>query len=228
MPHIRNIAAVIFDMDGTLVDSELLTAPTISAFCREAGVDEVRFEFAEYQGVSWADIAQRIVDRHRQLTDVSEIARRLHELFHRACVEHPPTPVPGARDAVLAAHARMPTAIVSASFRASVDLTIRHMQLAGHVSYYAGAEDYARSKPAPDGFLRAAGALGVAPERCLVFEDSLAGIQSAKAAGMPVVAITHRGNVAERATGLADRAVNDFTALQDDFFDRIRDVGRGR
>ena len=80
------------------------------------------------------------------------------------------------------------------------------------------AEDTARSKPDPDAYLKAAARLGVSPTHCLVFEDSIVGIQSAKAAGMQVVAITHRCNDVELAAELADHAVTDYRELAADFF----------
>jgi HAD superfamily hydrolase (TIGR01509 family) len=220
MVDISNIAAVIFDMDGTLVDSELLTEPTVRAFCREAGIGEPGLVYAELYGLSWARIATLIAARHPRLAGTPDSARRLHEIFEKKCTDDPPVAVRGARQAMMDAHARMPTAIVSASYRESIDATIRRMDIEAHVTYYAGADDYARHKPAPDGFLQAASVLGIPPGRCLVFEDSLAGIQSAIAAGMPVVAITHRSNDVLRATALANRAIRNFTELASGYFDQ--------
>lgn len=221
MVNISNISAVIFDMDGTLVDSELLTEPTIRAFCREAGICEVNFQYSQFYGVSWEHIAARITDCDPRLAGVPNMARRLHALFEKMCADNPPAFVPGARKAMVEAHARVPTAIVSSSFRESIDATIRRMDISSFVTHYAGADDYAQPKPAPDGFLSAAEVLRVPPHRCLVFEDSLVGIQSAKAAGMPVIAITHRSNDAVRAPELAERSVKDFTELEDGFFGQI-------
>ncbi len=218
---ISNISAVIFDMDGTLVDSELLTEPTIKSFCLQAGIGEVDFEFSKFYGASWEQIAQAITDACPQLADVPDKARQLHRLFERMCSESPPALVPGARIAIELAHACVPTAIVSSSYRESIVATIRRMDISSFITHYAGADDYARTKPAPDGYLQAASVLGVSPERCLVFEDSIVGIQSAKAAGMAVVAITHRSNDVVRASELADAAVKDFTELGNGYFNQI-------
>jgi len=221
MISISKISAVIFDMDGTLVDSELLTGPTITAFCQEVGNAPVNFEVSEYYGVSWEGIAERIKDCYPQRIGVRSAARRLHEIFEKRCDETPPAMVPGARNAMIEAHARVPTAIVSSSYRESIDATIRRTDIASFVTHYVGADDYVQPKPAPDGFLGAAEILRVSPRHCLVFEDSLVGLQSAKAAGMPVIAITHRSNDTVRASELADRTVRDFTELEDGFFEHI-------
>ena len=196
------------------------------AFCHECGVENAGYDWTEFHGVSWEDVATRIVADHGLAMKSADAARRLHELWEQWCIDSPPEPIPGARRAVIAAHARMATAIVSSSFRAAIDATIRQMDIAAFVAYRAGADDYARSKPAPDGFLHAAAALQIEPASCLVFEDSLAGLQSARAAGMAVIAVTHRSNVAAQAADLADRAITDFTCLEAGFFDAL--VGAGQ
>ena len=222
MANISNISAVIFDMDGTLVDSEMLTEPAIKAFCHEHGIDGADMDCSEFFGASWASIEQRIVERYPPLAGIPNIANRLHEIFHAILQDSPPSLINKSSESVIAAHALMPTAIISSSYRESIEETIRRMGIEEHVTYYAGADDYGEPKPAPDGFLKAAEVLQTAPQNCLVFEDSIAGIQAAKSAGMQVVAITHRSNDVRLATKLADLAVTDFSELDDDFFDVIR------
>lgn len=221
MDRIGKISAVFFDMDGTLVDTELLSEPVVRSVCAEAGVDCPNFEWTGFYGVSWRRIAEQIAASVSGLPDIGEVSRRLHETYEELCAADPPTPVPGAREAVVAAHAQVPTGIVSSSFRNSIDATIERLQLGAYVTCRAGADDYANSKPAPDGYLHAAELLDVDPENCLAFEDSLAGIQAAGTAGMKIIAITHRSNVATRALDIADGAIRNFTELDTDFFARI-------
>ncbi len=222
MVNISNISAVIFDMDGTLVDSETLTELAVEAFCQENGIDDANIDCSEFFGVSWASIEQRLVDCYPQLAGNPNIATRLHEIFHKMGQDNPPALINKACESVIAAHALMPTAIISSSNRESVEETIRRMGVEEHVTYYAGADDYGKPKPAPDGFLKAAEALQIRPQNCLVFEDSIAGIQAAKTADMRVVAITHRSNDVRLATKLADLAVTDFSELDENFFQMIR------
>ena len=208
-------------MDGTLVDSELLTEPVIREFCKESGLGDVDYQWTDFHGVTWQQVARRIAGDHMPGANIAETARQLHSIWDRSCKESPPMPVPGAKEAVIAAHACMSTAIVSSAYRDSIDLTVRQMGLESYMTGRFGAEDYAKSKPAPDGFLHAADVLQVPPQQCLVFEDSLAGLRSAREAGMAVIAITHRSNVAAGAAGLADYAIRDFTHLEDGFFATI-------
>ena len=222
MANISNISAVIFDMDGTLVDSEVLTEPAIMAFCHENGIDDANIDCSEFFGVSWTSIEQRLVDFYPQLADNPNIAARLHEIFHKMGQDNPPALINKACESVIAAHALMPTAIISSSYRESIKETIRRMGIEEHVTYYAGADDYREPKPAPDGFLQAADVLRAPPHNCLVFEDSITGIQGAKTAGMRVVAVTFRSNDVSQATKLADLAVTDFSELDENFFQMIR------
>lgn len=222
MTQFSDITAVFFDMDGTLIDSELLNEPVIRRFCAERGIGVPDVDWSAFYGVTWTRIAARLLGSSAATQDSADAgARRLHELYTDACNKQPPPPVPGARDAVVAAHASMDTGIVSSSLREAIDDTVRRLQLVDHVNCTVGADDYRRSKPAPDGFLHAAMLLNVAPRDCLVFEDSLAGLQAARSAGMHVVAVMHRSNAAGQVGELADRAIDDFTELGDEFFERI-------
>lgn len=222
MTSIMNISATFFDMDGTLVDSETLTEPAIAAVCREYGVDDVGLDCTRFFGVAWLEIERALKTRHPDLKGRSGIAGRLHEVYHEMLVETPPPLIRQSRESVLAANSLMPTAIVSSSRRASIEETIRRMDIASAISFYAGAEDYENSKPAPDGYLKAASVLQIDASECLVFEDSIAGLQSAKNAGMQVVAITHRCNDMRTAREIADLAVADYSELESDFFRQVR------
>ncbi len=225
MTAIRNISATLFDMDGTLVDSETLTEPAIRLLCREQGVHDVGIDCSVFFGVAWLQIERALLDRHPQMAGKVNIAARLHEIYHEMLVDEPPPLIRKSREAAIAANRVIPTAIVSSSGRASIEETIRRMDIAGNINYYAGAEDYSESKPAPDGYLKAAGELQIETKECLVFEDSIVGIQAAKYAGMRVVAVTHRCNDVTAANELADLTITDYAELDDRFFSRIKKTG---
>ena len=225
MIPVKNISATLFDMDGTLVDSETLTEPAIVALCRELGVDDVGLDCSLFFGVAWREIERALLDRHPQMTGKADIATRLHEIYHQMLTDEPPPLIRNSRESVIAANRLMPTAIVSSSGRQSIEETIRRMDITDNINYYAGAEDYAASKPAPDGYLKAAEMLQTVAGECLVFEDSIPGMQSAKNAGMQIVAITHRCNDIPAAREIADLVITDYSELDDGFFDQIRKPG---
>jgi HAD superfamily hydrolase (TIGR01509 family) len=222
MIPIRNISATLFDMDGTLVDSETLTEPAIVALCCELGVDDVGLDCSLFFGVAWREIERALLDKHPQMAGKADIATRLHEIYHQMMRDEAPPLIRMSRESVIAANQLMPTAIVSSSGRESIELTIRRMDIGDNIDYYAGAEDYAASKPAPDGYLKAAEMLQIEARECLVFEDSIPGMQSAKNAGMQVVAMTHRCNDIPAASEIADLLVTDYAELDDGFFDLVR------
>jgi HAD superfamily hydrolase (TIGR01509 family) len=183
--------AVVFDLDGVLLDTEELW-------------DEARRRLAEERGARWPDDAQRAMmgmsspEWSRYMHDViglseppeeisTEVVRRLEALYR----ERLPL-VPGALDAVGRIGARWPLGIASSSNRPLIDL---FLELTGTRELFratVSSEEVERGKPAPDVYLEAARRLGVDPEGCAAIEDSENGIRSASAAGMRVVAIPNR------------------------------------
>jgi beta-phosphoglucomutase-like phosphatase (HAD superfamily) len=183
-------AAVLLDLDGTLVDSESVHAEAIARFMMARGVELDDRERAFVIGHAWQEIyaelrvGERVGVDLRTLQTETERARRgmREEGIHFRVLD-------GARELVATlVTLEIPTAIVSGSCRAEIAEALELLGFGHHLRMYLGAEDYPRGKPAPDGYLSAADRLAVAPSQCLVFEDSEAGIASALAAGMRVVA----------------------------------------
>ncbi|HWM13862.1 MAG TPA: HAD family phosphatase [Gaiellaceae bacterium] len=182
------IEAVVFDLDGVIVDSEHVW-------------DEVRQRLAEERGGRWHDQASRdmmgmsSLEWSRYMHDViglaeppeeinAEVVRRLEAVYR----EELPL-LDGAVEAVEALAARWPLGLASSSNRELIDLVLRVSGLERWFAATVSSEEVPRGKPAPDVYLEAARRLGVAPERCAAVEDSENGILSAEAAGMRVVAI---------------------------------------
>jgi HAD superfamily hydrolase (TIGR01509 family) len=182
------IEAVVFDLDGVIVDSEHVW-------------DEVRQRLAEERGGHWHDDASRdmmgmsSLEWSRYMHDViglaeppeeinAEVVRRLVALYH----EELPL-LPGAVEAVETLAARWPLGLASSSNRELIDLVLRVSGLDRWFAATVSSEEVPRGKPAPDVYLEAARRVGVPAERCAAVEDSENGILSAKAAGMRVVAI---------------------------------------
>ena len=203
------IRAVLFDMDGTLVDSEGQTDAAIAVVMARHGVAGASLPPNETRGRTWTDVVRALAARYptpktleRELVD--EWARHIDAV----------TAIPGAADAVRAAAAVTGNvAVVSSSPRPLVERVLANLGVRDAVRVVVGAEDVAHPKPAPDCFLAAARALDVAPAACLVIEDARAGLTAAKAAGMQTRVVLHACAEPELCRALADDAFVDYAAL---------------
>ena len=120
--------------------------------------------------------------------------------------------VPGAVACVRALAASMPVALVSGSSREEIEIILHGLGILGCFQFFLGAEDYPKSKPAPDGYQKAFRQLGVQGGESVIFEDSAAGIESAHAAGAFVVAVTGAAMPGQDLSK-AHRAVPDLTGI---------------
>lgn len=218
----KNIKAILFDMDGTLVDSESLTGFALLALLADRSLPSGDLDLVQFHGITWMSIAQRLgtlfpdlADQERHLA--SEIEDRFQLLFEST----PPELIPGARQAFAAAAASFPqnTTIVTSSEARAVEVLLDHADLRALCTGYTSCDQYKKSKPDPQSYLMAAARLGVNPTTCLVFEDSHPGLLAARAAGMHCLAITRRVAVRiQLAEELADGSIDDYHNLPEGFF----------
>ena len=218
---IHGIEAVIFDMDGTLVDSEPFTALSVEELLVAESIEDPHLDSTRFFGRTWQAISDELIARHPQLEGRCS-PDILDARFLQCWQQTPPPPIPGALEALAAARACGRTALATSSHRSAVDALLLQLDLGRWLDVLVSAEDFEQSKPAPECFLLAASRLGVDPRSCLVFEDSLAGLQAARSAGMQAVAITHRCPDIEQATALSNLAVSDYRELPPDFFAKCR------
>jgi HAD superfamily hydrolase (TIGR01509 family) len=183
------IRGFLFDLDGTLVDSERETAEAMArALLRGQGIAIAQYDRDFIIGRSWVAIYDSLVARYPQLTwsraeMIAHTARLRDEVFAELGI----TVLPGARG-LLGWTQDRPRALVTGSSRAEVAQVLPLIGPEAAFGVIVAAEDVARSKPAPDGYRAAVSALGLAPAECLVIEDSVAGIAAGRAAGCLVVA----------------------------------------
>ena len=208
-------------MDGTLIDSEVYTEPAIQDVCDEVGLIKPALDYTRFYGMTWASSVKVLAEANPEFAKVPDLALRCHSKFHELCRTNLPPPIAGAHETIAAFSALVPVAIVSSAYRESIAQTIRQLDIAEQITCYVGAEDFSASKPAPDCFLHAAKLLDVDPASCLVFEDSTAGLEAARAAGMWAIAVTHRNYNLDRAKELGHLAIDDYTKLEPGFIQRI-------
>lgn len=181
-------AAVLLDMDGTLVDTEHLWWRTVEETARGLGYRPTDADLPEVLGRPVAHTARHLHVVSGGAVAESRIARELDAAF-TARVAQEVRPRPGAlRLLARLRDAGVPAALVTASPRRVVDVVLRTLG-ADWFARTVAADDTARTKPAPDPYLRAAAELGVAPRDCVVVEDSPVGLAAALAAGCRAVAV---------------------------------------
>ncbi len=226
MSQFKRIRALLFDLDGTLIDSEPQTDHAISAVVARHGVEKFRLPLRETRGRTWMHVAELI----RVLTPIELSAEALTaELLAEwnlatAVVK----PIPGAPEALqAAAAAQLKLAVVSSSPRSVIDRFVKSLGAESIVNPRAriGGDEVSRGKPDPEGFLRAAHELGVEPDAALVFEDSRAGLLAAQAAGMRSMFVTCcAGEVNENAP-LASASLRDYRELPENFWAQLNSDG---
>jgi HAD superfamily hydrolase (TIGR01509 family) len=182
------IDAVVFDLDGVLIDSEHVWDEARRALAAERGGrwnDRASRDMMGMSSLEWSRYMHDVIGLQESPEEISaEVVRRLQAIYR----EQLPL-LPGAVEAVDRLAARWPLAVASSSNRELIDLVLELSALDRRFRVTVSSEEVARGKPAPDVYLEAARRLGVEPGRCAAIEDSENGIRSAKAAGMCVLAI---------------------------------------
>ncbi|MBK1784632.1 HAD family hydrolase [Prauserella cavernicola] len=180
--------AVVFDLDGVLVDSEQLWDEVRRSVVAEHGGTWKEEATRALQGMStpeWArylvaELGIRLTAEQAAKTVIDEMARRY---------EGRPPVLPGAEDTVRAVAERYPVAIASSSPPVLIQSFLHATDLTGIVGVAVSSEQVAAGKPAPDVYLEAASQLGVEPGACVAVEDSTNGLRSALAAAMTVIGV---------------------------------------
>lgn len=182
------IEATIFDLDGVLLDSEEVWDAVREAFVRERGG---RYDAAVQRammGMSSREWARYLHDSAGVPDEPDAINAEVVERMLVAYRDHLPL-VPGAAEAVARLAERFPLGLASSSNRPLIDTVLELAGLTDLFRATVSSEEVGRGKPAPDVYLETARRLAVAPDCCAAIEDSHAGIRSAHAAGMRVIAI---------------------------------------
>jgi HAD superfamily hydrolase (TIGR01509 family) len=182
------IRAVIFDMDGLLVDSEVYWEEARHTYCAEHGCSwrpEDELTVKGNNSREWAEAIQRRCGWEREPQAIIDaVTVQMEDLYRR----HLPL-LPGATEAVRDLAQQYPLAIASSSPPALIEFAMSEAGILDRFGQIVSADQAGRGKPAPDVFLIAAERLGIPPGLCAVFEDSSAGILAARAAKMFVIAV---------------------------------------
>jgi HAD superfamily hydrolase (TIGR01509 family) len=180
-------AAIIFDLDGVLLDSEQRWNEAKEALVREAGgtwLEEAPTVMMGMSSPEWSAYLRDDLGVQRDLDAINDdVVRRMHESYEDGLPL-----LPGALETVRALGARWPLGLASSSNREIIDVFLERSGVGDLFGATVSSEEVARGKPAPDVYLETARRLDVDPRACVAIEDSANGLRAAHAAGMPVIA----------------------------------------
>jgi HAD superfamily hydrolase (TIGR01509 family) len=197
--------AVILDMDGTLLDTEPVAARAWFDAASELGIGFEPTLPHRLIGRTFTDCRALIAQAHDADYPVDALMARWHAAYDAIVEREGVALKPGAAELVdwLAAEG-IARAVATSTRRARALVKLEHAALARHMHAIVGGDEVASGKPAPDIFLAAASRLGVVPARCVVIEDSAAGVAGAQAAGMAAIMVPDlvAPDASLRATGV--------------------------
>jgi sugar-phosphatase len=217
----RPVRAALFDLDGTLVDSEIHTDTAIRVVAERHGVPGFALPPVETRGRTWAHVADAMREQAGIAAPAGALADEL--LAYWVEIAADVHPVPGAPEAIREAAASLPLGVVSSSPRAVIDAFLAKLGIDDCIGPDAriGGDAVRRSKPDPEGYLAGARALAAAPADCLVFEDSEVGLLAARAAGMRSMFVRCCAADVEANAALATASCTDYRCLPPHFWMRI-------
>ena len=207
------IEAVVFDLDGVIVDSEQVWDAAREAVARERGGrwhEQAQQDMMGMSSTEWSRYMHDVIGLQNPPEEISaEVVRRLEATYR----EELPL-IDGAPEAIARLAQRWPLAVASSSNRPIIDLVLELSGLDRFFRVTVSSEEVQHGKPSPDVYLEAALRLGVDPEHTVAVEDSHNGILAAKAGGMRVVAIPNgRYPPGEGALAEADVVLEDISEL---------------
>lgn len=212
--RLESFEAIIFDMDGVLVNSEPHHVELEQANFRKLGLDILEDEHKNYQGTATNLMWEIIKEKHGLKQSVQELVQLTNSMVtpyfsSLSTID----PMPGVEMLIMKLHdAKIPLALASSSFPEVIEIILQKTGLKPYFKVIVDSQMAGASKPQPDIFLLAAEQLGVSPAGCAVIEDSANGIKAAKSAGMYCIAYAGPGSELQDQSQ-ADVIISDFKEL---------------
>jgi len=222
--HPRRRFAVVWDLDGVVIDSAEQHRQAWQALARENGFPYSDEAFWAAFGRRNQDVIPAMFGVHGPPARIAALGARKEELY-RTLLARSATALPGARELMGSLHAAGYRQALGTSAPAeNIALIVQLLGLGAWLEATVSGESVAHGKPAPDLFLAAAARLGVAPQHSLVIEDAPAGVQAAHAAGMRCLAVRRAGQADAPGIEQAELVVDTLTAVDVALVDRLLGV----
>lgn len=221
------LAAVVFDMDGVLVDSEHLWEENWIAYAARYGVEWTAEDTSTVQGMSAPEWAAYLAKRSGSPESPEAVERAVVDGMIAAVDAGRAPLLPDADTMVIDVSARVPIALASSAPRRLIDAVLATYGLTDKFTATVSSAEVPRGKPSPDVYLEAAARLGRKGEECLGVEDSSNGIRAAAAAGLTVVALPNKTYPPKPdALELAGAVADSNDAVRRILLDRLADGAR--
>ena len=206
--------AIIFDMDGVVIDSEALHERASRAAFSRHGIDVQEALFVDFKGKTERAVVEYVLDLYEQPAELLEEVLELKRLSYASFIDEL-QPIPGVMAFLKQVVASHRLALTTSASRRNQTLAFEKFDLHPFFEVVITSNDITRPKPDPEPYLVTAERLGLAPEACLVIEDSTNGVRSAAAAGCVVVGITTSFESDALAEAGADAIVESYEQLLD-------------
>jgi HAD superfamily hydrolase (TIGR01509 family) len=184
------IKAVIFDLDGVLIDSEPLHMEAWRRFCKKTGRHLSRKQLEDAIGHYDAAVVRPWFGKHLTDKEVEEVVRQKFKEYYALLSEKFPT-FPGVRECVETLARGFRLAIATSEWRASIELAAERLGITSYIEASCGKEDVTHHKPHPEIYLKLTRMMELSPEEVAAVEDSPAGVRSARAAGCKCIGVTN-------------------------------------
>ncbi|WP_051979441.1 HAD family hydrolase [Edaphobacter aggregans] len=213
--------AVLWDMDGTLIDSEEFHWISWRNTMAKEGVPITHEQFLSSFGQRNDSIIPRWLGAASTSEWVERISNAKEELYRDLIRKHGMSPLPGVSDWVRRLHEEgWLQAIASAAPRPNIEVVVESLKAAHYFQAIVSAEDVHKGKPDPEVYLLAASQVGVSPDRSIVVEDAVAGVEAARSAGMRSIGVSRNGKHLA-----ADLVVGSLDLLDTDAFEILLRTG---
>lgn len=209
---LKNPKALIFDMDGVLVDSEPLHKRAKQMVFQEAGIHFPEETYDSYKGRPDATMFHEVL-AGKSVDEIAELLHRKHQVFEK--IEHELQPIPGAVEFVRWAATRYRLALATSATPRNRAAALQSLGIADYFESLVDTARFQRPKPDPEIFQVAMQDLKVSPADCWIIEDSLPGVRAGKTAGCFAVGLTTTFDAESLSAAGANMIVKTFSELRD-------------